>query len=850
MRPDRIVPIAMIVAHVNFLLFVIIPVPFMISIASAPVALPNFSSISAISNQDEVVGAGGASSGGALAWQNGTESVLPAVAGDQACIANGVNAQGQIVGYSYTGNVYHSILWQGGGTTQLPGLGASTREYGINDQGVIVGSAQDSNGLAVAIEIQNGIVTQLGVLPGGYLDSPGLADSRALALNDAGQVVGLSMTQSGVQHAVLWQNGTLTDLGSIAGGGMSAALAINQSGTIVGYAVDGHGIDQAVVWQNGAMTVLQDLDSNGHSLAYSVNDAGIIAGRSDFYTDSQGWQGHAVLWENGALIDLNNFLPANSGWVLNVARSINDNGEVAGMGTYDGVSTAFVLSIGDSSQPMVSAAAALSSFQAAPHGAALSVLDSSATILADLDSLQGMAAMSKLLKVEFTDPTAPTLTLTAQQLSADATVIADLSGNFSLQGTGLSLVEAQAFLGQPHAAAVGVADSGYTIGGDFDQMQSWAASGKLLGIFLTDSGTPTLVLSVESLQNDQQALQDIQGNYQIQVNWATVAQALSIASVPRLHTINIIDTVDDVANSATQLGSLTQSLGYTLTGTTADLQANYTTLEGLQAHAWGLDVRVTDSSFQTLSITVQQQDNDGLLLNGLTGNLILSVSVPQPGYTVTGVGELTTVAVLPGDAANYSIAPWLGQYLQVTGTGSVSGVDNLFDVQAIQFADETVFVVNDPSASIITSGNVAELYSAVLARAPDLAGLAYYNRVIDTDFSLTKVQLAEYFLNSSEYLNNPAHAYAQSAAGDAQFITDTYQNLLHRAPDAGAVPFYQAVIAQATAGLTPGTAAYANAQMQGHAQVLVYFSASAEFLNDVQVTTQHPANAQHWLYLI
>ena len=50
--------------------------------------------------------------------------------------------------------------------------------------------------------------------------------------------------------------------------------------------------------------------------------------------------------------------------------------------------------------------------------------------------------------------------------------------------------------------------------------------------------------------------------------------------------------------------------------------------------------------------------------------------------------------------------------------------------------------------------------------------------------------------------------------------------------------------------LTPGTQAFAAAQFQAHAQMLVYFSASAEFLGDVQVTAQNSASAQHWLVLI
>jgi hypothetical protein len=52
------------------------------------------------------------------------------------------------------------------------------------------------------------------------------------------------------------------------------------------------------------------------------------------------------------------------------------------------------------------------------------------------------------------------------------------------------------------------------------------------------------------------------------------------------------------------------------------------------------------------------------------------------------------------------------------------------------------------------------------------------------------------------------------------------------------------------AGLTAGTAAYAAAEATAHALVLAYFSQSPEFLNDVQITAQHPADATHWLILI
>src|SRR5512133_575397 len=64
----------------------------------------------------------------------------------------------------------------------------------------------------------------LGTL-GGY-------SSWANALNEGGQVVGVSFTASGQVHAFLWKNGTMTDLGTL--GGYSTATSINERGQVIG----------------------------------------------------------------------------------------------------------------------------------------------------------------------------------------------------------------------------------------------------------------------------------------------------------------------------------------------------------------------------------------------------------------------------------------------------------------------------------------------------------------------------------------------------------------------------------------------------------------------------------------
>jgi probable HAF family extracellular repeat protein len=70
--------------------------------------------------------------------------------------------------------------------------------------------------------------------------APGLQFNFAVAygLNETGQMIGRTSTSAGVgeQHAFLWDNGTMTDLGTLGGTGNRAsnALALNELGQVVG----------------------------------------------------------------------------------------------------------------------------------------------------------------------------------------------------------------------------------------------------------------------------------------------------------------------------------------------------------------------------------------------------------------------------------------------------------------------------------------------------------------------------------------------------------------------------------------------------------------------------------------
>lgn len=225
-------------------------------------------------------------------------------------------------------------------------------------------------------------------------------------------------------------------------------------------------------------------------------------------------------------------------------------------------------------------------------------------------------------------------------------------------------------------------------------------------------------------------------------------------------------------------------------------------------------------TFPTLSVTTAQMSADADALAKFLGDFL----VTSPGGSLAGFS---------GDASHYSVTV-AGDGVEVGGKGAdivVSGPAEL------RFADHTELVAAAPgSGGAVTSGNLAELYSAVFGREPDLGGLTFYQDYLQKNPGAPLLQFAEWFLSSPEYTAN--HSYALSAAGDAQFITDSYQNLLHRSPSLTEVDFYLAYVIDK-----------ASNSFQGRAQTLAYISASAEFLADVEITAQTPAGAQHWLVL-
>ncbi len=291
--------------------------------------------------------------------------------------------------------------------------------------------------------------------------------------------------------------------------------------------------------------------------------------------------------------------------------------------------------------------------------------------------------------------------------------------------------------------------------------------------------------------------------------------------------------------------------GITVGDSAADVAQSLDALQSLAATKSLQSITLLDGGAPTLSVTPTQLSADQGAIKDISGLFTLTVAAPAASTTISGAQGEAIIVSFSGNGSQYSITPTGdGTSFTISGDGIT---DRVGTVQALAFSDHTDFVASltPATAGGVSSAQVADLYSAVFARTPDVVGLAYYENMAAANPGLSILNYAQSFLASPEYTGNSAHNYAQTPAGDAQFITDTYNNLLHRAPASGDVAWYQAnVINPHLAGLTAGTAAYTQAESQAHAALLADFSASAEFLGDVQVTAQTPTSAQHWLVLI
>jgi probable HAF family extracellular repeat protein len=354
-------------------------------LGSLPPAETNCSNAYRINASEEVVGFSengavdpltGFNQSRAVRWKDGEIEDLGSFGGNQN-EGLAINSHGQMVGFSLNtvpdpyslfdfilgspnGTQTRAFLWDKGRMEDLGTLdtGNDASAFTINDHGQIAGVSYINStpdpvtGLPTVNPFfwEHGTMVDIGSF-GGAFGQPNF-------LNNRGQVVGGSSVPADPAaclledysncHPFLWQKGNLLDLAKTTIGGVpQTADGISDDGEIIGgadFSSTGGSSFDAYVWRKGVATDLGTLPGDCYSRAMAINSHAQIVGHAlsclNFDFD------HAILWENGAIFDLNALIHKNSSLQLAFADDINDRGEIAGMGVPPDVDPSNVLTQG------------------------------------------------------------------------------------------------------------------------------------------------------------------------------------------------------------------------------------------------------------------------------------------------------------------------------------------------------------------------------------------------------------------------------------------------------------------------------------------------------------------------
>jgi probable HAF family extracellular repeat protein len=287
-----------------------------------------------INNQGQVVGLSALADGNARAfvWTNGVMTLLPGLSpgGDNGDAGNDINDAGVIVGSAGgSGNsVSHLVIWRGGtmmdiGATDALSFQALAHINSLEHVAYINPSPRimipPPPPPTVAFWNRQKIVTI------STDESPDVSINNNDTISFTRRVA-LSGAPANY-HASIWRAGVISNLPDE---GMSRALDINDKGDVVGSSTFGDGNESATLWSGGTRMRLPTLSGFGSSRAYAVTNDGLIVGTC-FTVDANTGQSTAqpAIWHNGIVTDLHNLTPAGSlttGHTL--YANINDVGQI------------------------------------------------------------------------------------------------------------------------------------------------------------------------------------------------------------------------------------------------------------------------------------------------------------------------------------------------------------------------------------------------------------------------------------------------------------------------------------------------------------------------------------------
>ena len=286
---------------------------------------------------------------------------LGTLPGESFSVAWGINASGQVVGWSGVSPTRAFLYTNGSGMVELPGLPGQvfTLARGINDVGVVVGGGWASGVPEQAIRWTAGVPAPLGVLDGtseswdinrsgvsiGSSPAPGSMVTHAFIHTDAGGMVDIAPDQNATAYdvsdrgfvtgtlgngAFLWSpDAGLQFLGSLPGYAYGNGRAVNNAGQVAGFAINATG-NASRVFRYTPGVGMVNLGGVGESnVVWGMNSQGDFVGQG---SPTAGLKRAFVYTDAGGLQALNDVIDASPRWFLLSANDINDAGQIVGYG--------------------------------------------------------------------------------------------------------------------------------------------------------------------------------------------------------------------------------------------------------------------------------------------------------------------------------------------------------------------------------------------------------------------------------------------------------------------------------------------------------------------------------------
>ena len=255
----------------------------------------------------------------------------------------GINNRGQVAGdFETSDGTIDPFLWDNGVLTDLGSLGGGRMQshaLGLNDSGTVVGWSDTINGVTwfryddqvVALPGQAWAINDRGHIAGDALYADGQRTElhggepvTALAINNRDHVAGLFPTPPYYERAFFW-NGQFIDLGSF-GDPRAAGTGVNERDQVVGRRFDAQFNYQAFLYDGGAIVDLGTATGSAGGVANGINNRGDIVG-----TDNDSGRQPVMGWigRPGALTSLQSLLVDGSCFLAIDALAVNDSGAIA-----------------------------------------------------------------------------------------------------------------------------------------------------------------------------------------------------------------------------------------------------------------------------------------------------------------------------------------------------------------------------------------------------------------------------------------------------------------------------------------------------------------------------------------